>query len=100
VNSNRPGSEYLIPTVVTLSANGARVGRAAYPRGTDRKFKFTTKTLNVYEGSVRFPFRLTVPRNYRGKSVTVTAVVDFQACSEEVCYAPRKETITIEAAVR
>jgi hypothetical protein len=100
VNSNRPGSEYLIPTVVRLTAKGARVSRISYPRGHDRSFKFTSKTLNVYEGTVRFRFRVTVPRNFRGRSITVNAVVDLQACSEEVCYAPRKETITITAAVR
>lgn len=100
VNSNRPGSEYLIPTEVKLSSKGARLGRVTYPRGHDRKFQFTTKILNVYEGRVSFPFRMTIPKNYRGKSVTVTAIVDFQACSEDVCYAPRKETITIKAAVR
>jgi DsbC/DsbD-like thiol-disulfide interchange protein len=100
VNSNRPGSEYLIPTEVALFAKGARVSRVVYPRGHDRRFQFTTKTLNVYEGKVSFPFRITVPRNYRGKLVTVTAIVDFQACSEEVCYPPRKETVNIEASVR
>lgn len=100
VNSNRPGSEYLIPTDVKLSAKGARVGRVIYSRGRDRKFQFTTKILNVYEGTVRFPFRLTVPRNYRGRSVTVNATVDFQACTDQVCYPPRKEKIAITARVR
>jgi DsbC/DsbD-like thiol-disulfide interchange protein len=100
VNSNRPGSEYLIPTVVKLSGRGVRVGRVTYPRGLDKNFQFTTKTLNVYEGTVRFPFRVTVPRNYRGRFVTVNATVDFQACTDEVCYAPRKEQFKITARVR
>ena len=100
VNSNRPGSEYLIPTVVKLSANGVKLGRVAYPRGHDRKFQFTTKTLNVYEGTVRFPFRLTVPSNFRGRSVTVKAKVDFQACTDEVCYPPQTETVSITARIR
>ena len=100
VNSNRPGSEFLIPTVVKLSGKGIRLGRVTYPRGHDRKFQFTTKILNVYEGTVRFPFRLTVPRNYRGRSVTVKATVDFQACTDEVCYPPRTETVSITARVR
>jgi DsbC/DsbD-like thiol-disulfide interchange protein len=100
VNSNRPGSEYLIPTVVKLSAKGVRVGRVVYPRGLDKNFQFTTKTLNVYEGTVRFPFRVTIPRNYRGRYITVNATVDFQACTDEVCYAPRKEDLKITARVR
>jgi DsbC/DsbD-like thiol-disulfide interchange protein len=100
VNSNRPGSEYLIPTKVRLASKGVRLGRVVYPRGLDRKFQFTTKILNVYEGTVRFPFLITVPKNYRGRSVTVNAVVDFQACTEEVCYPPRSEKLTITARVR
>src|SRR5687767_8050437 len=98
VNSNRPGSEYLIPTVVRVTGKGIRLTRIRYPRGHDRKFQFSEKPLNVYEGTVRFPFRVTVPRGYRRRSVAVRAVVDFQACTEEVCYAPRKESITITAA--
>jgi hypothetical protein len=100
VNSNRPGSEFLIPTVVRISGRGIKAGRVSYPRGHDRKFQFTTKILNVYEGTTVFPFRITVPGNYRGRSLTVNAVVEFQACTEEVCYAPRTETIKISARVR
>ncbi len=100
VNSNRPGSEYLIPTVVKLSAKGVRLGRVVYPRGLDRKFQFTTKILNVYEGTVRFPFRVAVPKNFRGRYVTVNAVVELQACTEEVCYPPRTEKVKITARVR
>ena len=100
VNSNRPGSEYLIPTVVRIKGKGITLSRVTYPRGRDRKFQFTSKILNVYEGKVSFPFRITVPRGFRGKSVTVNATVDLQACTEEVCYPPRKETLKITAGVR
>ena len=100
VNSHRPGSEFLIPTVVKLSGKGIRLGRIVYPRGRDRKFKFTSKILNVYEGTVRFPFRVTIPKNYRGRFVTVNATVDLQACTDEVCYPPRTETVRITARVR
>ena len=100
VNSNRPGSEFLIPTVVKLSSRGFTVSRVSYPRGLNRKFQFTTKILNVYEGRTAFPFSVTVPRNYRSRTITVNAVIEFQACTEEVCYSPRKETIKITANVR
>ena len=100
VNSNRPGSEYLIPTVVRVSGKGIGPMRVSYPRGRNRKFQFTEKLLNVYEGTVTFPFRVTVPRNYRRRSVTVRAVVDFQACTEEVCYPPKTERINLTARVK
>ena len=100
VNSNRPGSEFLIPTVVRISGRGIKAGRVTYPRGHDRKFQFTTKILNVYEGTTVFPFRISVPWNFRRRSITVNAMIEFQACTEEVCYAPRKESIKMTARVR
>jgi DsbC/DsbD-like thiol-disulfide interchange protein len=99
VNSNRPGSEYLIPTEIKLSGRGVKVSRVVYPRGRDRKFQFTRKLLNVYEGRTVFPFSVTVPRKFRGKTITVRANVEFQACTEEVCYPPRKEVVTMTARV-
>jgi DsbC/DsbD-like thiol-disulfide interchange protein len=100
VNSNRPSSQYSIPTTVRLSGRGIRVGGVSYPRGANRKFDFSESTINVYEGTVRFPFTVTVPSNFRGNAVRVRAVVKYQACTNEVCYQPRTKEITMTARVR
>ena len=100
VNSSRPENRYQIPTSVRLSAAGARVSGPTYPRGTNRKFQFSDTVINVYEGTVRFPFKVTVPAGFRGNTVTVRAVVKYQACTDEVCYAPRSKEITMTARVR
>ncbi|HSI87637.1 MAG TPA: protein-disulfide reductase DsbD N-terminal domain-containing protein [Pyrinomonadaceae bacterium] len=101
VNSNRPDSEYSIPTSVTVTAaGGARAGGVTYPRGKDKKFQFSPNTINIYEGRVVIPFTLTVPRGFKGDVVRVTARVRFQACTDEVCYPPRTETVTLSARVR
>lgn len=100
VNSSRPNSEYAIPTTVRLSAAGAKVGAVSYPRGKNRKFAFSEDTLNVYEGRAAFGFNLTVPANYKGNTVKVRAVVRFQACTDEVCYAPKTQEVTLTAQVR
>ncbi|MEO5860442.1 MAG: protein-disulfide reductase DsbD domain-containing protein [Pyrinomonadaceae bacterium] len=100
VNSAKPGNRYQIPTAVRLSATGAKVSAPTYPRGTNRKFQFSDTVINVYEGTVRFPFTVTVPAGFRGNTVSVRAVVKFQACTDEVCYAPRSKEITITARVR
>ena len=99
VNSNRPSSEYAIPTVVTLSVTGARVGNVIYPKGKNRKFQFSENPINVYEGRVRFPFTVMVPANGRGKVVRVRASVRYQACTDEVCYPPRTKSVVITARV-
>jgi DsbC/DsbD-like thiol-disulfide interchange protein len=99
VNSNRPASDYAIPTVVTLSANGARVSRVTYPRGKNRRFQFSENLINVYEGRVRFPFTITVPAGYKGTTVRVNVSVRYQACTEEVCYPPKTKNVTLTAKV-
>jgi DsbC/DsbD-like thiol-disulfide interchange protein len=100
VNSNRPASQYAIPTSVRVTAQGARVGRVSYPRGRNRKFQFSENLINVYEGRVSFPFSVTVPGGFKGDSLRVRAVVRYQACTEEVCYPPKTKEITLTARVR
>ena len=101
VNSSKPNSEYLIPTSIRVTGgSGARVGRVTYPRGVNRKFQFSQTPLNVYEGTVRFPFTVTVPANFKGNTISVRAVVRYQACTDEVCYPPKSREITLTARVR
>lgn len=100
VNSNRPASEYAIPTTVRASARGASVGAVRYPRGVNRKFEFSQDTINVYEGRVSFSFPVTVPANFRGDSIRIDVNVRYQACTNEVCYPPRNKSVTVNARVR
>ena len=100
VNSNRPNSQYAIPTSVKVSATGAKTGAVTYPRGKNRKFQFSEDTLNVYEGTVSFSFNLTVPAGFKGDVVKVRAVVRYQACTDEVCYPPKSKEVTLTARVR
>ena len=100
VNSNKPYSEYLIPTTVEVSGNGVEVGPVAFPEGIDKKFQFSENLLSIYEGTVAFPFEVTIPKNYRGSTVNVTAIVRYQACTDEVCYPPRRKEVTLTAKVR
>ena len=100
VNSNRPNSEYAIPTTVRPSGTGLRFGAVIYPRGKNRKFEFSENSINVYEGRVTFTFNVTVPTNFKGNVIRVRVVVRYQACTEEVCYPPKTKTITLTAAVK
>jgi len=100
VNSSRPNSEYAIPTVVRVTAVGAKVGGVSYPRGRNRKFGFSESSINVYEGRAAVGFNLTVPANFKGNVLRVRAVVRYQACTDEVCYAPKSKEITLTAKVQ
>ena len=100
VNSSRPASEFAIATVVKVSgASGIRVTGLTYPKGKNRKFAFSENTINVYEGRVSFPFTVTVPTSFKGKTIRVTASVKYQACTDEVCYPPKTKSITLTANV-
>lgn len=100
VNSNRPGSEYAIPTTVKASAKGIRIGAVSYPRGHNRRFSFSESTINVYEGRATFNFNVTVPASYRGNSISVNVTVKYQACTDEVCYPPKSKQLNLTAVVK
>jgi hypothetical protein len=99
VNSNRPSSEYAIPTVVSVRGSGVKVTGVTYPRGKNRKFQFSENPINVYEGRVNFPFAVTVPAGFRGNAIKVIATVRYQACTDEVCYPPKTKNVTLTARV-
>lgn len=99
VNSNKPNSEYAIPTSVRITGVGLKPGAIEYPAGTDRKFQFSESELNVYEGEVVFSFSIAIPKNFRGKAVSLRAVVRYQACTEELCYPPKNSEVTMTAAI-
>ena len=100
VNSNHPSSQYSIATTVRISGSGVRSTSVSYPRGHDRKFEFSETPVNVYQGTVRFPFVVNVPAGFNGKTLRLRVVVHYQACTNEVCYPPKDKEIAITAAVK
>lgn len=100
VNSNRPDSEYSVPTTVRATGRGLKIGPVRYPRGHSRKFEFSEGRINVYEGRAAFHFDVTVPASYRGSTARINVSVKYQACTNEVCYAPKTKNITLTARVR
>ncbi len=99
-NSNRPGGSYAIPTTVSVTSSNAKVGGVSYPRGKNKSFSFSEGSLNIYEGTVKFTFNVSVPANFKGNSVKVRAVVRFQACTDEVCYPPKSKDVILTANVK
>jgi len=100
VNSHQPESEFAIPTRVTVSAVGASAGTVRYPPGRPFRFAFSDEPISVYVGKVRFGFGLAVPSDFKGRTVRVRAKVRYQACTKEVCYAPKTKIVTLNVPVR
>lgn len=102
VNSYRPNGENLIPTRVSATGAGVKISAVNYPRGVNKKFAFqdeADKPLNVYEGRAAFNFNVAVPATFKGNTVKIRVVVKFQACNNEVCFAPKSQEVTLSARV-
>lgn len=100
VNSSIPDNEFTIPTTVKLSGNNIRITTLKYPKGVDRKFEFSETPINVYEKRAVMNFSFFVPRSFKGKIVKIRALVGYQACTTEVCYAPKREVVNLTAKIK
>ena len=100
VNSNKPSDEFLIPTNVKFNSSNVKVGKIIYPKAIFQKFNFSEKPLSVYEGQIIIKFTFLIPVNFKNKEVNIDAVVQYQACNQEVCFAPKKIKITLSAKIK
>jgi Disulphide bond corrector protein DsbC len=99
INSNKPTSEFMIPTTIKFSSNQAKITKIVYPKGKNKKFDFSEEPINVYEGKTIIKFNFTVPAKLKSKLVRIRALVSYQSCTNEVCYQPEKKEIFITAKV-
>lgn len=95
VNSNRPLSKLAIPTTIRLSGAGVKIGAVRFPAGKILKFSFSDEKIAVFEGKTIVRFSVTIPPTFKGNVVTVKATVRYQACTDEICYPPKNEVVTM-----
>lgn len=97
---------FIATTVSVEDTKGLRVGRPAYPETKAKRFDKLDVTLNVHEGvvDVAIPVSLTsevmnwTNRN-KPKSMNIPVKVNYQVCSESVCYPPKSESVTVKVPV-
>lgn len=99
-NSNKPSKRELIPTRLKISGTGLKFGAVNYPPGKVKTFSFSNTPLSVYEGRTVLRVNVTVPPNFKGNVARIRAVVDYQSCTDEVCYPPRSGDVTLSASVK
>lgn len=100
VNSNKPSKRELIATRLKISGAGLTFGAVNYPPGKVKTFSFSNTPLSIYEGRTVLRVNVTVPQNFKGNVARIRAVVDYQSCTDEVCYPPRSGDVTLSASVR
>src|ERR1700746_1500829 len=101
VNSNKPNSEFLIPTALKLNApTDIVIGKITYPPGEQASLAFAPEEkLSVYTG--QFPLSVVVrplatvaPGKYM-----VHGELKYQACDNAACYPPKKLPVQFEVKV-
>ena len=100
VNSNKPGSELLIPTKLKLEPPaGISVGKITYPVGKDLTFDFAPdEKLNVYTGAFDVTVQLRAAAGATG-SLPVHGELTYQACNDRSCFPPRHLPVEFEVQV-
>ena len=95
VNAHDPVSRFALPTKVELEVpDGIKVGPIAYPKAIVRKFSFSGERLGVYENRTVIRFVIMVPPNQPKGNAEIKARLNYQSCSDDVCFPPMKREVT------
>lgn len=96
VNSNRPQDKSLLPTRVALSPRaGFTLNRVAYPTPRRRKFSFTDKPIDVFEGRVNVVMSIGVAKRVKPGPHPLKVKVTYQACDDEACLMPEEASASV-----
>ena len=98
INANPPSPDYMLPTVVELTAaHGVRAGKAAYPAGQKLKVGFDEHPLAVFTGA--FDVRVPVTAATDAAGGTLQGKVKFQSCNDQLCLTPASVPFTVAVTV-
>ena len=100
INSNRPGSELLIPTTLKLMpGTDIMAGRITYPAGKNLSFPFALEEkLNVYSEEFTVKALITSTKAAMPGKFTVHGQLHYQACTNNACFPPK--TLPLQFDVR
>ncbi len=100
VNAHDPFSRFALPTKVDVEVpGGIKVGPITYPKAIVRKFSFSGDRLGVYENRAVIRFIIMVPPNQPRGNAQIKARLNYQSCSNEVCFPPMKREVTASLAI-
>lgn len=89
INGNPPSLDYMIPTVVTLTAaDGIKASAAVYPPARHEKLAFEETPLLVYDGETVVVLPVIAEAGAAQGPHTLRGKVSFQSCNNNVCLAP------------
>jgi hypothetical protein len=102
VNSNRPNSELLIPTVLRLNTpTDLSLGNIQYPDGEQLSFSFSPNDkLSVYTGDFTVQATARTIGSIHPGSYRVHGELHYQACDNNACYPPKSIPIAFDLKVQ
>jgi hypothetical protein len=101
INSNKPKSEFLIPTALKISATtDIVIGGITYPEGHDMSFAFAPdEKLNVYTGDFELDVSVRPLRSVQPGKYIVRGNLKYQACDKAACYPPKQLPLSFEVRI-
>jgi hypothetical protein len=92
VNSNKPHSEFLIPTTLRLTApTDIVIGTINYPAGVEKSFPFAPDDkMSVYGSQFAINFAIRPLGNVIPGRYAVHGALKYQACDDATCYPPKQ----------
>jgi hypothetical protein len=101
INSSRPKSEFLIPTILKVDAvTDIVIKKTTYPEGQDMSFAFAPdEKLNVYTGDFQVDVLVRPLRTVRVGRYKVRGTLKYQACDNAQCYPPKQLPVSFEVKV-
>lgn len=100
INSNKPTSDLLIPTVVHLNPPTDIYIGTTYPPGRDLRFKFAPgEKFNVYTGDFALQTLVRAASKAPLGTYRVHGEMKFQACDDRACYPPGRVPVAFDVRV-
>jgi thioredoxin:protein disulfide reductase len=98
INSDRPLSDYLIPTTVKFESQaGVQVGKVQFPAA--QVLKLMNEQMSVFTGDGTISVEIIPAADLTEKEIHLKGVVGYQACNDRVCLPPVREALDISLPV-
>lgn len=101
INSNKPHSDFLIPTDLKLAApDQLSIVAVKYPAGQDETFPFSPdEKLSVYSGDFSINAIIKAAANTATGRYPVKGQLTYQACDKAACYPPKTMPVEFQVTV-
>jgi thioredoxin:protein disulfide reductase len=100
INAHLVTEDFLVPTEVKfLAPPGITVRGVVYPQGIEKKLGFSSSPLRLYEGTVYVGAMIDVAKDAPTDTLSIRAVITYQACDNEKCLLPDSQEVFIPVPV-